>query len=46
MFEDFFDSDYDSEEMKKELEAENERVNNLPIMKKAQEIYETTNAII
>lgn len=45
-FEDFFDADEDSEEIKREMEEENKRVENLPILKKAYEIYETTNAIV
>lgn len=49
-FNDFFDfeedPDYDPQEAKREWRAEEERVNNLPILKKAQEIYETTNAIV
>ena len=44
-FEDFNPDEYDTEEIRREIEEEDKRVRNMPIMKKAEEIYELTNAI-
>lgn len=43
---DGFDEDYDPEEARAEMEAENRRIKNLPILRKANEIMELTQAIV
>ncbi|MFN8357512.1 MAG: hypothetical protein U0Y10_23845 [Spirosomataceae bacterium] len=44
-FDDINPDDYDSEEIRREIEEEDKRVRNLPIMKKAEEIFDLTHAI-
>jgi hypothetical protein len=43
---DFDDEDYDPEEARRELEEERKRVDNLPITRKADELFEITKTII
>lgn len=43
---DGFDEDYDPEETRAEMEAENRRIKNLPILRKANELMELTQAIV
>lgn len=40
------DFDPNDEETKREMEAEHERVENLPITKKAEDLYELVNALV
>ncbi len=47
-FEDFDwePDDYDDEEAQRELDQENQRIHNLPLMKKAEEIFQLTQALV
>lgn len=41
-----FDFNPDDEELRKEMDAENERIDNLPIVKKAEELYQLVNSLV
>jgi hypothetical protein len=42
----FNDEDFNSEESRREFQRENERVDNLPIMKKAREIFDIVDSLV
>jgi len=41
-----FDFDPDDEELQKEMEAERERIDNLPIVLKAEDLYDLVNSLV
>ena len=45
-FGDFGNDDWDSEETRREMQAHHDRVHNMPLMKKADEILHLTEAIV
>lgn len=42
----FDDEDYNSEESKRDFQRENDRVDNLPVMKKAREIFDIVDSLV
>ncbi|AEI47856.1 hypothetical protein [Runella slithyformis] len=40
------DEEYNSEESKRDLQRENDRVDNLPVMKKAREIFDIVDSLV
>ncbi len=45
-FDDFNEEDWDSEEIRKEMQEHHDRVRNMPLMRKAEEILHLTEAIV